>query len=131
VLALFVGYVLANGLHQAFVAAFDLPRSVHVPVWLAAGVFYGGVAAVVIAGAVLAVRVALRDAPRIRHTAARMTLLLPPAVAAAIAGAVAFGSALDFPFTPLAIGTEAAILLVAFAAATALARRWSVTAERC
>jgi hypothetical protein len=128
VLALVVGYALVNGLHRAFVAAFDLPRSVHVPVWLAAGVFYGGVAAVVIAGAVLAVRVALRDAPRIRHTAARMTLLLPPAVAAAIAAAVAFGSALDFPFAPLAIGTEAAILLVAFLAATALARRWSVTA---
>ncbi|SCL34468.1 hypothetical protein GA0074692_3839 [Micromonospora pallida] len=128
VLSLVVGYVLVIGLHQAFVAAFDLPRDVRVPVWLAAGVFYGGVAAVVITGAVLAVRVALRDAPRIRHTAARMTLLLPLALAAGIAAAAAFGWSLNFPLTPLAIGTEATIVLAAFLAATALARRWSVTA---
>ncbi|OZV75725.1 hypothetical protein CA850_28225 [Micromonospora echinospora] len=128
VLALVVGYVVAIGLHHAFVAAFDLPREVRVPVWLAAGVFYGGVAAVVVGGAVLAVRVALRDAPRIRHTAARMAMLLPFAVAAGIAAAAAFGRSLGFPLTPLAIGTEAAIVLAAFLAATALARRWSVTA---
>ncbi|MEU6076209.1 hypothetical protein [Micromonospora sp. NPDC047074] len=128
ILSLVVGYVAVISLHQAFVAAFDLPRSVRVPVWLAAGVFYGGVAAVVVAGAVLAVRVALRDAPRIRHTAARMALLLPPALAAATAAAAAFGWALDFPLTPIAIGTEAAIVLAAFLAAAALARRWSVTA---
>jgi hypothetical protein len=127
-LSLIVGYVVVIGLHQAFVAAFDLPRSVRVPIWLAAGVFYGGVAAVVVTGAVLAVRVALRDTPRIRHTAARMTLLLPPALAAATAAAAGFGWALDFPLTALAIGTEATIVLAAFLAATALARRWSVTA---
>lgn len=126
--SLLAGYDVAIGLHQAFVAAFDLPRSVRVPVWLAGGVFYGGVAAVVVAGAVLAVRVVLRDAPRIRHTAVRMALLLPPALAAATAAAAAFGWALNFPLTPLAIGTEAAIVLAAFLAATALARRWSVTA---
>ncbi|SBT39002.1 hypothetical protein [Micromonospora auratinigra] len=127
-LSLLVGYVLVNALHQAFVAAFDLPRGVRVPVWLAAGVFYTGVAAVVVTGAVLAVRVALRDATRVRQTAARMALLLPPALAVAILGAAAFGWALDFPLTPLAIGTEAAIVLAAFLAATALARRWSVRA---
>ncbi|NES31876.1 hypothetical protein GCE86_15840 [Micromonospora terminaliae] len=129
-LSLVVGYLVVIGLHEAFVTAFDLPRSVRVPVWLAAAVFYGGVAAVVVAGAVLAVRVALRDAPRIRHTAARMALLLPPAIAAATAAAAAFGWALNFPLTPLAIGTEAAIVLAAFLAATASARRWSVTATR-
>ncbi|GIJ35046.1 hypothetical protein [Micromonospora sediminimaris] len=128
VLSLIVGYILVIGLHQAFVAAFDLPRDVRVPVWLAAGVFYAGVAAVVVAGAVLAVRIALRDVPRIPHTATRMTLLLPPTIALAIAAAAAFGWALGFPLTPLAIGTEAAIVLAAFLAATALARRSSVTA---
>ncbi|MEV0330412.1 hypothetical protein AB0H63_28735 [Micromonospora echinospora] len=127
-LSLVVGYVVAIGLHQAFVSAFDLSRDARVPVWLAAGVFYGGVAAVVIAGAVLAVRFALRDTPRIRHTTTRMTLLLPLAAAAGIAAAAAFGRSLDFPLTPLAIGTEVAIVLAAFLAATALARRWSVTA---
>ncbi|MFG1778532.1 hypothetical protein ACGFIR_11950 [Micromonospora sp. NPDC049051] len=128
VVSLVVGYLVAIGLHLAFVAAFDLPRSVRVPVWLAAGVFYGGVAAVVVAGAVLAVRVALRDAPRIRHTATRLALLLPPALAAGIAAAVAVGWTLGFSLTPLAIGAEAAIVLAAFLVATALARRWSVTA---
>ncbi|MGC4894699.1 hypothetical protein [Micromonospora sp. DT31] len=93
------------------------------------GVFYGGVAAVVVGGAVLAVRVVLRDAPRVRHTVARMALLLPPALAAGIAAAVALGWALNFPLTPLAIGAEAALVLAAFLAATALARRWSVTAS--
>ncbi|MBQ1052751.1 hypothetical protein KBX50_30390 [Micromonospora sp. C51] len=127
VLSLISGYILVIGLHQAFVAAFDLPRDVRVPVWLAAGIFYGSVAAVVVAGAVLAVRIALREVPRIRHTATRMTLLLPPTIAAAIAAAAAFGWALDFPLTPLAIGTEATIVLAAFLAATALARRKSVT----
>ena len=128
ILSLVLGYVVVVGLQEAFAAAFDLPRSVRVPLWLAAGVFYAGVASIVVAGSVLMVRIALRDAPRIRHTAARMTLLLPPALAAATAGAVAFGWTLDFPLTPLAIGTEAAIVLAAFLAATALARRWSLTA---
>ncbi|MFI6824205.1 hypothetical protein ACIBJE_25180 [Micromonospora sp. NPDC050187] len=129
-LSLVVGYVVVIGLHQTFVSTFDLPRDVRVPVWLAAGVFYGGVAAVVIAGAVLAVRFALRDTPRIRHTAARMTLLLPLAAAVGIAAAATFGRSLNFPLTPLAIGTEAAIVLAAFLAVIALARRWSVTAAR-
>ncbi|XVU21663.1 hypothetical protein ACQPZJ_30875 [Actinoplanes sp. CA-054009] len=126
VIALAVGYAVVLGLHQAFVAAFDLPRDVRVPVWLAAGVFYGGVVAIVVAGAVLTVRVALRAVPRIRHTAARMALLLPPAFGVAIAGAVATGWALDFRLTPVAIAAEAAVVLVAFLGATALARRWSV-----
>ncbi|SNY42977.1 hypothetical protein [Paractinoplanes atraurantiacus] len=126
VIALVVGYVVVLGLHQAFVAAFDLPRGVHVPVWLAAGAFYGGIVAIVVAGAVVAVRVALRDVPRIRHTAARMTVLLPPAFGAGIAAAVAVGWALDFRLTPAVISAEAALVLLAFLGATALARRWSV-----
>ncbi|WP_250038322.1 DUF1048 domain-containing protein [Paractinoplanes maris] len=128
VVALVAGYALVAGLHQVFVAAFDLPRGTRVPIWLAAGVFYGGVVAVVVAGAVLSVRIALRDVPRIRHTAARMTLLLPPAFGAAILAAAAAGRAMDFALTPAAISTEAAIVLAAFFGATALARRWSLTA---
>ncbi|MCO8277235.1 hypothetical protein M1L60_42335 [Actinoplanes sp. TRM 88003] len=125
-LALVVGFLGVIGLHQILVAAFDLPPGLRVPVWLAAGVFYGGVAAVAVTGAVLAVRFGLRDAPRIRHTAARMALLLPPAVAASIAAAVALGWSFDFPLTPLIMGAEAAIVLGGFLAATTLARRWSI-----
>jgi hypothetical protein len=103
---------------------------VHVPIWLAAAVFYGGVAAVVITGAALAVRLVLRHASRIRDTASKMSLLLPPALTAAIAAAVAVGWALDFALTPAVIGAEAAIVLAGFLAATATARRLSVTAKR-
>ncbi|MEV0155785.1 hypothetical protein AB0H57_18840 [Micromonospora sp. NPDC050686] len=128
VVSLIVGFVVATVLHELFVAAFDLPREAHVPVWLAGGVFYGGVAAFVVAGVVLALRVALRGVPRIRHTANRMALLLPPALAAGTAAAVGFARALDYPLTPLAIGIEVALVLAAFLAAAARARRWSVTA---
>ncbi|MBY8875773.1 hypothetical protein K7640_28495 [Micromonospora sp. PLK6-60] len=126
--ALIVGLVVANGLHELFVAAFDLPRGVRVPVLLAAGVFYGGVAAFIVAGVVLALRVALRGLPRVRHTANRAALLVPPALVAGTAAAVGVNAVLDDPFTPLAIGAEAAIVLAAFLAAVALARHWSVTA---
>lgn len=127
-LALLVGYAVVNGLHAVFVAAFDLPRGFRVPVWLAAGVFYGGVVVIVVAGAILAVRVALRGVPGIRHTAARMALLLPPAFALSILATAAVGWAQDFPLTPVAIGTESVIVLAAFLGATALARHWTVTA---
>ncbi|MCY1141737.1 hypothetical protein OWR29_27385 [Actinoplanes sp. Pm04-4] len=125
-LAMVVGFLVVIGLHQILVALFDLPRGLHVPIWLAAAVFYGGVAAAAVTGAVLTVRIGLRDAPRIRHTAARMALLLPPAVAASIAAAVALGWSFDFPLTPVIMAAEAAIVLGGFLAATTLARRWSV-----
>ncbi|MFB9239127.1 hypothetical protein ACFFWC_26960 [Plantactinospora siamensis] len=128
ILSVLLGYFVVSGLTDAFAAVFDLPRGVRVPLWLAAGVFYAGVAAVVVAGAVLAVRLALRDVPGIRHTAARMVVLLPPALAVGTVAAVGFGSALDFRLTPLVIGTEAALVLVAFLLATGLARHWSVAA---
>jgi hypothetical protein len=129
-LSLIVGYCAVMGLHEVFVAAFDLPRGVHVPIWLAAAVFYGGVAAVVVSGAALGVRLVLRHASRIRDTARKMSLLLPPALTAAIAAAAAVGWALDFALTPAVIGAEAAIVLAGFLAATATARRLSVTAKR-
>jgi hypothetical protein len=128
-LSLVVGYCVVIGLHDVFVAAFDLPRDVHVPIWLAAAVFYGGIAAVVVTGAALGVRLVLRQASRIGDTARRMSLLLPPALAAAIAAAAAVGWALDFALTPAVIGAEAAIVLTTFLAATAAARRLSVTAN--
>jgi hypothetical protein len=129
-LSVIVGYCVVIGLHDVFVAAFDLPRDVHVPIWLAAAVFYGGVAAVVVTGAALGVRLVLRHASRIRDTARKMSLLLPPALTAAIAAAAAVGWALDFALTPAVIGAEAAIVLAGFLAATATARRLSVTAKR-
>ncbi|MEV6846061.1 hypothetical protein [Actinoplanes sp. NPDC051411] len=129
VLSLIVGYGVVIGLHDVFVAAFDLPRGTHVPIWLAAGIFYGGVAAVVIAGAAVGVRLVLRQTSRIRDTATRMSLLLPPALTAAILAAAGVGWALDFALTPAVIGAEGAIVLAGFLAATAAARHLSVTAK--
>jgi hypothetical protein len=129
VLSLVVGYCLVMALHSVFVAAFDLPRGTHVPIWLAAGVFYGGVAAVVVAGAAVGVRVFLRHAARIRDTATRMGLLLPPALTTAIAVAAAVGWLLDYALTPAVIGIEAAIVLAGFLAATAAARRLSLGSQ--
>lgn len=126
VLSLVVGYCVVMALHEVFVAAFDLPRGVRVPIWLAAGVFYGGVAAVVVTGAAVGVRVGLRHAARIRATARTMGLLLPPALSAAIIAAVGVGWAFDFALTPAVIGAEAAIVLAGFLAATATARRLSI-----
>ena len=60
-----------------------------------------------------------------------MSLLLPPALTAAIVLAAGAGWALDFALNPLAIGAESAIVLAGFLAATATARRLSVTARRC
>jgi hypothetical protein len=128
VLSLIVGYCLVNAVYDVFVALFDLPRGFHVPIWLAAAVFYGGVAAVVVTGAAVGVRVALRHAPRIRDTAKRMSLLLPPALTLAVVAAVAVGGAFDFALTPAVIGAEALVVLAGFLAATAAARRSSVTA---
>jgi hypothetical protein len=126
VLGLVAGCLLALGLHRVLVAMFDLPRG-GVPIWLAVGVFYGGVAVVVVAGAVISVRVSQHDVPRVRHTATRMILLLPPALAAGIAAAAGFARALDYTLNPFAVGTEAAIIFAAFLGATALVRLWSVT----
>jgi hypothetical protein len=129
VLSLIAGYGVVIVLYSVFVAAFDLPRDTHVPIWLAAGVFYGAVAAVVVAGAALGVRLVLRHASRIRNTASKMSLLLPPALTVAIAAAAAFGWAFDFTLTPAVIGTESVIVLAGFLAATATARHLSVTTK--
>jgi hypothetical protein len=129
-LSLVVGYCVVMGLHEVFVAAFDLPRGVQVPIWLAAAVFYGGVAAVVVAGAALGVRLVLRHVARIRETARTMGLLLPPALTVAIVVAVAVGWVFGFALDPAVIGAEAAIVLAGFLAATAMARRLSITTRR-
>jgi hypothetical protein len=126
-LSLIVGYCLVIGLHELFVALFDLPRDVHVPIWLAAGVFYGGVAAVVVTGAALGVRLVLRHAARIRDTARKMGVLLPLTLTAAIVAAIAFGGAFHFSLNPAVVGAEATIVLGGFLAGTATARRLSVT----
>jgi hypothetical protein len=68
----------------------DQPRDFHIPVQVAVIVFYGLPAAVVVAGAVIAVRVHLREVPRIRATANAMAVLLPLAgiVITPVTGAV-------------------------------------------
>ncbi|WP_018253819.1 hypothetical protein [Salinispora mooreana] len=128
VVSFILGWALVLGLHDVFTTAFDLSPDVHMPTLLGPAVMYGSVVVAVVAGAILAVRVAQRDAPRIQHTVARMALLLPPALAVSTAAAAVVGWALGYAFNPLAIGVEVAIVLAGFLAATALARYWTVTA---
>jgi hypothetical protein len=129
-LSLIVGYCLVMGLHDVFTALFDLPRGTHVPIWLAAGVVYAGIGAVVVIGAAVGVRFGLRHAIRIRETARRMGLLLPPALTAAVAIAVTVGGLLDYALNPVVIGTEGTIVLAGFLVATAAARRLAISRIR-
>ncbi|MDG4786581.1 hypothetical protein O7626_11675 [Micromonospora sp. WMMD1102] len=73
------GYVVLAALYPLFVRAVDIPRSIEIPVYLAVAVYYGVPAAVVVTGAVTAVRLRLGDLPQIRRTAWLMGVLLPVA----------------------------------------------------
>ncbi|WP_019871062.1 hypothetical protein [Salinispora oceanensis] len=130
VVSFILGWALVLGLHEVFTTAFDLSPEARerMPVWLGPAALYGLVVAAVVAGAIRAVRVAQRDVPRVQHTAARMALLLPPALVVSSAAASAVGWVLGYSFNPLVIGVEVAIVLAGFLAATTLARYWTVTA---
>ncbi|MGX6606527.1 hypothetical protein ACWKSP_31055 [Micromonosporaceae bacterium Da 78-11] len=104
----------------------DLPRSIHVPVQVAVAVFYGVPAVLVAAGAVLAVRVSLRNLPRIRRTARLMILLLPLAGLLITPLTMAFAWATGYSTAPPVLLVEIALVLGALSGATVLARHWSL-----
>ncbi|WP_052744752.1 hypothetical protein [Micromonospora sp. HK10] len=118
-----IGYLL---IFPLMVAAFDLPRSVRVPILLAVLVYYGSVAALAAGGAVVAVRTRLGDLPRIRRTASAMLVLLPLAGAAAIPLAMGFARAFGYTTDPLVVAAEVGIVVAAVVGAVLLARWWSV-----
>ncbi|MEU4471000.1 hypothetical protein [Micromonospora sp. NPDC023888] len=130
VLGAVLGYGLLESAYPVFVHLIDIPRSIDVPIQLAVAVAYGIPAAVVAAGAVIAVRIQLRDLPRIRRTAQLMSVLVPVAGIVVTPVTVAFAWATDYSFAPPVVVTEIAMVLAALAGATVLARRLSLREGR-
>ncbi|MEU7803187.1 hypothetical protein AB0J14_25840 [Micromonospora arborensis] len=130
VLGAVLGYGLLTAVSPIFVRMVDVPRSIHVPIQLAVAVYYGVPAAVVAAGAVIAVRTRLRDLPRIRKTARIMSVLIPVAGILVTPITMAFAWATGYSTAPEVVTTEIAMVLAALAGATALARRLSLREGR-
>ncbi|RAO63150.1 hypothetical protein [Micromonospora saelicesensis] len=129
-LGVVLGYGLLMAAYPAFVRMVDIPRSIDVPVQLAVAVYYGIPAAVVVTGAVIAVRTRLRDLPRIRRTAQLMSVLMPVAGIVITPVTVAFAWATDYSAAPPVVVAEIAMVLAALAGATVLARRLSLRESR-
>lgn len=125
-----LGYGLLTAVSPIFVRMVDVPRSIEVPIQLAVAVYYGVPAAVVAAGAVIAVRTRLRDLPRIRRTARLMSVLVPVVGIVTTPIVVGFAWATDYSFAPSVVVTEIAMVLAALAGATVLARRLSLREGR-
>ncbi|MCG5452390.1 hypothetical protein [Micromonospora hortensis] len=130
VLGVVLGYGLLMAAYPVFVRMVDIPRSIDVPVQLAVAVYYGIPAAVVVTGAVIAVRTRLRDLPRIRRTAQLMSVLMPVAGIVITPITVTFAWTTDYSAAPPVVVTEIAMVLAALAGATVLARRLSLREGR-
>ncbi|GGO14504.1 hypothetical protein [Micromonospora parathelypteridis] len=130
VLGAVLGYGLLIAVYPIFVRIVDIPRSIHVPIHLAVAVYYGVPAAVVAAGAVIAVRTRLPDLPRIRRTARIMSVLIPAAGILVTPITMAFAWSTDYSTAPEVVATEFAMVLATLAGATVLARRLSLREGR-
>ncbi|MEU1748994.1 hypothetical protein ACPXB5_27510 [Micromonospora arida] len=129
-LGVVLGYGLLMAAYPAFVRMVDIPRSIDVPVQLAVAVYYGIPAAVVVTGAVIAVRTRLRDLPDIRRTARLMSILVPAAGIVITPITVGFAWSTHYSTAPPVVVAEIAMVLAALAGATALARRLSLREAR-
>lgn len=125
-----VGYALLKGAYPRFVQMMDLPRSLDVPVQVTVTVYYGVPAAIVVAAAVIAVRVALRGVPRIRETARAMAVLLPLAGMLVTPVTMAFAWSTGYSVALPVVLAEIAMVLAALGGATLLARRWALRSRR-
>jgi hypothetical protein len=119
----YLGLLLA---YPLIVSLVDLPRTVEVPVLLAVLVYYGSAAAVVVAGAIVAVRIYLRDLPQVRATANAMSVLLPAAGVAITPITIAFARATGYSTSFPVVVAEVTLVAAALVGATMLARRWSL-----
>ncbi|TDC35125.1 hypothetical protein E1211_16310 [Micromonospora sp. 15K316] len=121
-----LGYGALIALYPLFVRLMDIPRSIEVPIQVAVAVYYGVPAAVVVAGAVIAVRLRLRDVPQFRRTARMMSLLMPAAGILITPITMAFAWSTGYSTAPGVVVAEVAMVLAALAGATVLARRLSL-----
>ncbi len=125
-----LGAGIFRALYPLLVHMIDIPRSIEIPVQVAVVVYYGVPAAVVVAGAVTAVRLRLRDLPQIRRTALLMSLLLPTAGIVVTPITMAYAWSTDYSTAPEVLVVEVVMVLAALAGATVLARRLSLRERR-
>jgi hypothetical protein len=123
-----IGYFLLQSASPAFDRAMTPP--VPVPVQVAVAVYYGIPAAIVVAGAIVAVRVQLRDLAEVRPTARRMTVLLPLAGLLITPVTMGFAWSTGYSTAPQVVLAEVALALGALAGATVLARTWALREPR-
>ncbi|RKR90839.1 hypothetical protein BDK92_5223 [Micromonospora pisi] len=120
------GYVFIVVIYQVLVSTFDLRRDLEVPLVVGLLAYYGTAAALVIGGALVAVRVRMREVPRIGRTVAAMSLLLPLAGVAITPVTMGFARLTDYASTAPVLLIEVALVLSALAGATVLARWWAL-----
>lgn len=121
-----VGYLVILTFYPVMVRLFDIPRSIEVPVLLGVFVYYGSAAAIVVIGAIMAVRLHLRDLPRIRATGHAMILPLPLTGIVMTPITMAFAWTTDYDNSLPTVFVEVGLVVAAIAGATVLARRWAL-----
>jgi hypothetical protein len=120
-----IGALLLTSAFQPLLYTLDDPLS-GLPVQVAVGIYYGIPAAMVVAAAVVAVRIHLRDLPEVRRTANAMMVLLPPAGLLITPVIMGFSALTGYSEWGPVILTEVVLALGALGGATALARRWAL-----
>jgi hypothetical protein len=103
-----------------------ISRSGRVPVQVAVAVYYGIPSIFVLAGAIIAVRVRMRDLPRIRPTVHAMALLLPVAAIVITPITMGFAWIMGYSTSAPVVLIELALVGGALAGAIVLARRWAL-----
>ncbi|BBH71616.1 hypothetical protein ACTI_83010 [Actinoplanes sp. OR16] len=121
-----IAYELVTALSPMMIRAVDLDDPARVPLVVALAVYYGIPAAIVVAGAVLAVRWRLRDLHRVRETCRAMILLLPIAGLLVTPVVMGFAWATGYSTDPVVVAFEVAMVMAALSGATYLARRWAL-----
>ena len=121
-----VGYLLMELAYPLLARTIDFSWAGRVPVQVAVVGFYGVPAAVLVAGAIIAVRFGLRDLPRIRRTAVAMMVLLPVAGMLVTPLTMAFAWSTGYSAAAPVLAAEIAMVLAAISGATLLARRWAL-----
>ncbi|GAA0713427.1 hypothetical protein Drose_21905 [Dactylosporangium roseum] len=120
------GAVVLMIAYPLMVRLVDLPRGFRVPLLLAVLLYYGTAAGLAAGGAVVAVRLRLRDLPGVRRTANAMLVLVPLAGVVVTPVVMRFARSTGYSTAPLVVAAEAGLVVAAVAGAVALARRWSM-----
>ncbi|GIM91925.1 hypothetical protein [Paractinoplanes toevensis] len=127
VVGVLVGVLVVAGLYMILVRLFNLPGDFNAPVAVAAGIYYGGIGLVALAGAVIGVLILLRHVPAIGRTAAAITVLVPLSAIVMVPLLMLFARATGYSTAISIVLIEIALSIAGFAAVTTLARRWSLT----